>query len=422
MSEYINNSARRKELIKEILRQLNSGEQVDEMRSKYSDVLAQFTSQEIVEVEQMLIDEGMPVEEVMRLCDVHVSVYRDSLDQQPSPESLPGHPVHTMRAENDAAAHLLDELHAAVGEVVKAPTESALSKARGLVERLHAFERHYLRKENLLFPYLEKYKFSGPSTVMWGIHDEARSDWKALLALLQSGPGNDTVTFTFKLNTLFNKLETNIREMFYKEDKILFPAALERLSEDDWSTLRVHEDEFGYFEVQPGNQWQPKLIQAVRSPAAQPAPAQPVPAAALQPATSGGADLPLKVGAMTLEQIQMMLTHLPVDITFVDENDTVRFYSETPERIFKRTPAIIGRKVEKCHPPNSVDKVVRIVADFRAGRRDTAEFWIQMGGKFIHIQYYAVHDERGAYRGTLEVSQDLTHLREIQGEKRLLDD
>ena len=133
-------------------------------------------------------------------------------------------------------------------------------------------------------------------------------------------------------------------------------------------------------------------------------------------------DIPLKTGGLNPEQISMMLTTLPVDITFVDEVDTVKFYAETPERIFRRTPAVIGRKVQNCHPPASVDKVQKILDDFRAGTRDKAEFWIQMQGKFVYIAYYPMRDEAGNYSGTLEVTQDLTHLRELQGERRLLED
>ncbi len=133
-------------------------------------------------------------------------------------------------------------------------------------------------------------------------------------------------------------------------------------------------------------------------------------------------DFSLTTGNLTLAQIDLMLTNLPVDITFVDENDTVRYFSNTPQRIFRRTPAIIGRKVQNCHPPASVDKVVKIIEDFRAGNRDVAEFWIQMGGKFIHIRYFAMRDAAGAYRGTLEVSQDITALRQLEGERRLLED
>jgi DUF438 domain-containing protein len=133
-------------------------------------------------------------------------------------------------------------------------------------------------------------------------------------------------------------------------------------------------------------------------------------------------DFPLSTGDLTLTQIDLMLKTLPVDVTYVDEHDIVRYYSDTPGRIFKRTPAVIGRKVQNCHPAESVDKVVKILEDFRSGKRDTAEFWIQMGGRFIHIQYYAVRDKAGKFCGTLEVSQDLTELRKLEGERRLLEE
>ena len=132
-------------------------------------------------------------------------------------------------------------------------------------------------------------------------------------------------------------------------------------------------------------------------------------------------DFPLTTGDLTLSQIDLMLTTLPVDITFVDENDTVRYFSEAADRIFKRTSAIIGRKVQNCHPPQSVDKVMEVVEDFKAKKRDSAEFWIQMGEKFIHIRYFAMRDAAGKYRGTLEVSQDVASIRKLDGEKRLLD-
>ena len=129
---------------------------------------------------------------------------------------------------------------------------------------------------------------------------------------------------------------------------------------------------------------------------------------------------PLSTGDLSISQMNLMLTHLPVDITYVDMNDEVRFYSETPNRIFKRTAAIIGRKVQNCHPPASMGKVQEILDDFRAGKRENAEFWIQMDGLFIHIEYFALRDQDGAYQGALEVSQEITHLRELEGEKRLL--
>ncbi len=135
--------------------------------------------------------------------------------------------------------------------------------------------------------------------------------------------------------------------------------------------------------------------------------------------------IPLQTGALTAKQIGLMLTHLPVDVTFVDANDEVQFYSEGKERIFERTPDVIGRSVLGCHPPHSVLQVKRILDDFRAGIRDAAEFWIQMKGdapeaRFIHIRFFAVRDSSGQSQGTIEVVQDVTGIRKLQGERRLL--
>jgi DUF438 domain-containing protein len=198
--------------------------------------------------------------------------------------------------------------------------------------------------------------------------------------------------------------------MFYKEENILYPTALEKLTPEEWAAIRAQETEIGYCFVEPGEEWE---ADGTASLAAKPIGAIP----------DGSGDLlPLSTGALTLQQVDWLLTNLPVDVTYVDANDEVRFFSATKERIFPRSPAIIGRKVQKCHPPASVDKVQAIVNDFRDGRRDKAEFWIQLGGKFIHIRYYAIRDEQGTYQGTLEVSQDVTHIRALEGERRLLDD
>lgn len=133
------------------------------------------------------------------------------------------------------------------------------------------------------------------------------------------------------------------------------------------------------------------------------------------------AGLALDTGTLTSEQVNLLLTHLPVDISYVDENDTVIYYSATPERIFPRAPGVIGRKVQNCHPPKSVDVVDRILKAFRSGERDSAEFWIQSQGKFIHVRYFALRDGTGTYKGTLEVTQDATAIRALRGERRLLD-
>jgi DUF438 domain-containing protein len=144
-----------------------------------------------------------------------------------------------------------------------------------------------------------------------------------------------------------------------------------------------------------------------------------------QPAPSMYNLIPLQTGALTAKQIGLMLIHLPVDVTFVDADNNVRFYSEGKDRVFKRTPDVIGRSVLRCHPPSSVHRVKRILDDFRAGLRDTAEFWIQMPSqapepRFIHIRYFAVRDSGGQFQGTIEITQDVTAIRKLEGERRLL--
>ncbi|MGE5653574.1 MAG: PAS domain-containing protein, partial [Bacillota bacterium] len=190
-----------------------------------------------------------------------------------------------------------------------------------------------------------------------------------------------------------------------KENKILFPMCLETLTEVEWDEIYRHSDEVGYTLITPERQWQPKIL-------------HPMPAA--QRVESGA--IPLDTGAMTPEQINLMLMSLTIDMTYVDEHNRVRYYSQGRERIFTRTPAIIGRNVEMCHPPESVHVVKQIVEDFKAGKRDSAEFWLTLQGKFIHIRYFAVRDDAGTYRGVVEVSQDVTGIRALEGQKRLLDE
>lgn len=412
MSEFINNVTRRKETIKNILKQLNEGKTIQEVRQEFGTLLDGADAPSIVEVEQMLINEGMPAEEIQRLCDIHANFFRESLDKQPAPESTPGHPVYTFRAENLAAEEVLADLEASINAYQEKPDLQTVKVARDFLQSLMNFDVHYIRKENLLFPYLEKYGFYGPSKVMWGIHNDIRAGWKRLLALLTSTLESEKLPSSTAIMEVFESLATAIREMFYKEEKILIPSALERLTKEDWAQIRAQEKDAGYFMVTPGTDWpeQPPIQSAV------------VPEAPAGSAPSAAGHISLQTGVLTGAEIDLMLRTLPVDITYVDEMDTVRYFSQTKDRIFQRSPAIIGRKVQNCHPPQSLSKVQQILDDFRAGTRDHAEFWIQMGEKFVVIQYHALRDENGKYLGTLEVSMDAAHLRSLQGERRLLDD
>jgi len=244
---------------------------------------------------------------------------------------------------------------------------------------------------------LERHGVTGPSQVMWGVHDEIRAALKDTRAAAEK---RDARAFS----TAAPALARDIIEMVYKEEKILFPLALQTLSEDEWVDLRRGEDELGYALAKPAAPW----------PSGQGA-------APASPSAAGQGLLGLLTGELSLDQMNLIFTHLPVDLSFVDETDTVRFYSEGLARIFPRSPAVIGRKVQNCHPPKSVHVVQDILDSFRAGKQSVAEFWIQLHGKFIHIRYLAIRDKAGVYRGCLEVSQDVTEIRQLQGEHRLLE-
>ena len=412
MREYIDNHTKRQEKLKSLIRELHRGKSVDDVKSDFAELVRGVSAAEISAMEQALIAEGMPESEIKRLCDVHVEVFRESLDEQVKEAVAPGHPVHTFRAENAAAAKVLEALGEAVEAVKANPAPAHLKRARERLAELLGYDRHYERKENILFPYLERHGFSGPSAVMWAIHDDVRAGWKALDKALAEGPSDDASIFAARIDALFEPMGRAMREMFYKEENILFPTALEMLNEAEWLQIRGQEAEIGHFRVHPGESQPTGRVGAK--------PAAGAKSVELEP--SGGGAIQLDTGMLTAEEINWLLTNLPVDVTYVGKDDAVRYFSQTRERIFPRSPAIIGREVQRCHPPASVHRVQQILDDFRAGRSDVAEFWIQMGEKFIHIRYFAIRSDDGEYQGTLEVSQDVSGIRKLEGEKRLLDD
>jgi DUF438 domain-containing protein len=381
--------------LKDVISALHDGASVDDVRAKFTEVIAGASGPEIAEMEQQLIAEGLPVEEVQRLCDVHVGAFKGALDEQDEVEVPPGHPVHTYMKANEKIAELANKLAGVtrdLGSAAGGASKEALEQARKLVEDLSGVDLHYTRKENQLFPFLEKHGISGPSKVMWGVHDEIRG---ALKNAREATARGDVA----ELAKAGPRLARDLAEMIYKENKILFPMAMQALTPDEWNEVRKGEDELGYAFTEPEGEGSGDGGTA---------------------AIAATGELAMETGGLTLEQVNLMLTTLPVDVSFVDENDEVRFYSEG-ERHFPRSPAVIGRKVQNCHPPGSVDIVQKILDAFRAGDRDTAEFWIEHGGKFLHIRYFAMRDKEGSYRGCLEVGQDVTEIRELEGQQRLLD-
>jgi PAS domain S-box-containing protein len=405
MSESINNSGDRKALLKHMILQLHEGIAPEDVRKQLVKLLSKIPYNEVVEVEQELIAEGLPETEVLRLCDVHTEALEGHIDLSGMKIAPPGHPVDTFKKENQELRKVVtklqelfenaEELYRTVG------AESYNNRVKGLFNSLMDVDKHYRRKENLLFPFLERYGITGPPKVMWGKHDETRDLLKNALRALDL-PAATADQMKLKTDLHLRQAAKAISDMIMKEEEILLPMTLDKLTESDWYEIYRQTNEIGYCLYDPDVEWKPEGITPVQTGRAE------------------GDAVKLPSGSFTVSELLALLNTMPVDITFVDKNDQVKYFSQGKERIFDRNRAIIGRDVRMCHPPSSVHVVEKILNDFKSGNETTAAFWIQMQGRFIHIEYFALRDPDGNYLGVLEVSQDLTEKRSLQGEQRIL--
>jgi len=408
MSELINNREYRQKALKEIILELHQGKSVQEVKIKFDKIAEGMDPAELSLIEQGLINEGLPLEEVQRLCDVHAAVFRDALEKNPELSVAPGHPVEVFMSENQALQKLMDkEIKPILGELQQASDAAGKTVALQLTGKLNLLwdvDKHYRRKEDLIFPFLEKYEITGPPKVMWGVDDKIRG-------LLKEAKGIAANYQSTQKQQLLAKMEetlTQIEEMIFKEEKIFLPMALETLSEDEWYQVLMDSDEIGYCLVEPKQSWRPSREDVNKD----------VTNLANE---HSSVHVKFDTGVLSPEEIELIYRYLPVDITFVDKDGVVKFFSATKDRIFPRTRTIIGRKVENCHPPASAHVVEKIVEDFKSGKKDHEDFWIKMGNKYVYIRYFAVRDKMGSFAGVLEVTQDIKPIQAITGEKRIMD-
>jgi hypothetical protein len=409
------------EALKQIVKDLHAGAAVKDLRKRFAAIIKDTSPEEIADMENALIREGFPVEEIQRLCEVHAEVFDKSLKKAGKPSKVPGHPVFTYQEENREAKRRLKEMKRAVKKE---------KNIRAFADHFASFreiEKHYARKENQLFPALEAKGFTGPTKVMWGKHDEIRAHIRKVAESLAAGDSAG-------LKDRFQALASAVKKMIFLEEKILFPTSARKLQTADWARIKMGEPAIGYAWVKPSDMWDARLAESMSAseirdkkgggPIITTASyAETTTVATLGPGAEQPADsIRLSEGRLSPEQVDLMLRRLPLDITFVDENDRVCYYSDGKDRIFPRSPEVIGRMVQNCHPPKSVHVVSDIVRAFKEGAKDVAEFWIQReGGPFVHIRYFAVRDAQGTYKGVIEVSQDIAPLRALEGERRLLD-
>ncbi|UQD54947.1 DUF438 domain-containing protein [Flavobacterium sp. K5-23] len=307
-----------------------------------------------------------------------------------------GHPVQVYFQENEIIHALLEELTAV-------NSYEEFQKYTNIFNQLHTIEKRFARKENQLFPFLEKKGWVGPSQGMWSFHDNLREQFRMLRTNMEDRDFN-----IIKTNTPY--LVNGINRLMDVEETVLFPNALELLTESDWIEMRKGEEEIGWMLSQP------------------PAPFPSV--AYVHPSEDFTIrEMPFSLentshydeGHMTVEQVNLLFRTLPLDLTYVDENDKVIFYNRGEERVFPRSAGIIGREVKFCHPPKSVGTVLKILEEFRKGTKSESSFWINYKERLIYIRYFAVRDADMNYKGVIEMSQDITDIKKVEGEKRLLD-
>lgn len=562
MSEVTNNSVYRQKKIVEILKMLHEGGSFDEAKKIFDATFSSVDVSEITAAERELIASGLNPMEIQNLCNVHAAVFKGSINPAAPnrAEETPGHPIATMKLENMVLHSLLsDELlpvlkrwqqssntdDAKATAAQEAQSARYLERMQTALQDLTTIEKHYQRKENLLFPLMDKYGITAPPKVMWGVDDEIRGWIKDASRMVHADPLPDK----YKIEAAIEKVNKEIEEMIFKEEKIMLPMVDEVFTPDDWGLIASESDDIGYTLIAQPLPWHPSEADIEAAKTRQPskmaaelnnmaqtladqqdlAPKKPSSAAkstnsaattetgaktqpaasphipahlqgkipakattdvdkstaanemranidvtidlpqtkASQPAdkaTAANDDVPagmpesvrkmlaqnaapatgaprqrqnkvkthlevaadntakvcLPTGDLTISEIEGLLRVLPLDLTFVDANDIVQWFSDNGDRVFPRTRAVIGRAVVNCHPPKSMPKVQKILDDFRAGNLDHADFWINLHGEiFVYIRYFAIRDPEGNYLGCLEVTQDISEIHELKGEKRL---
>ncbi len=409
MSEYINNSSKRKEELRNLLLRLHGGAETEELRQQLIERLRSIPYNEVVEVEQELIDSKALTEaEILSFCDLHTAVLDGSIDLEGAQQVPVGHPIDTFKRENSALRGVIKDYYgvvAAVKGIVDNQVTGYVMQLRTIFNNFWDIDKHYKRKEYLLFPYLEKHHITGPPKVMWGKHDETRALLKGAVDALKS-VASSADALREAISTHLNPAVEAVEGMIMKEEEILFPMSMDVVSKEEWYKIYCETPEFGYCLIDPEDEWKPEGVDL-----------QPQEG----PEVAHAGAIRLSSGLFSIEELEALFVNLPIDITFVDKEDKVRFFSHSPKRVFERNRSIIGRDVRMCHPPGSVHIVEQILSDFKSGKQSKASFWLSnFMGRFILIEYMAVRNSEGDYLGVVEVTQDITHLRKLEGDQRLL--
>ena len=394
MSEFTKNKAKRVEKLVELFRLVIQDEMTSESVANYQQVIELAGPADVIEVVDQLVQLQIPMPLLKKGINKALNLLNKPLQEFPYTAPPSGSFLHALNQNNEQIDLRLKAIRPLLKEINQG-NHLVKNELKDKFTDLSKIDLHYQIKENIFFPLVEKHLPDYRCLqVMWSFHDDIRRNLQEVIQLL------DAEDFDLKrFNRLAGDLFFNIYAIKFREERILFPVVSGIIPENELNALIPESIEIGFPFISP--EILPETTKAATS------------------ELPGEVDL--KTGYLSAEQIRLIFNHLPVDITYVDENNKVKFFSTPEKRIFRRTNSIIGRDVKNCHPHESVHVVEQIVEAFRNGEKDKASFCIQMKGEFILIQYFAVRNEQGYYKGVVEVSQEITEIRNIQGEQRLLD-
>ena len=372
MSELITDMSKKRKLLKDMILHLHKGKAPETVQNELTKLLGEVPYGLVVGVEQELIREGLPTEEVLKLCDIHGKALKGIIDLKGAKSAVEGHPIDTFKKENSELAVLTGRMRNLINDIGTAAKEAELplllKELRLMLNSLFDVDKHYRRKENLLFPYLEKKGITGPPTVMWGKHDETRALLKAANTTVKSLQRQENLTaeqVEEALSSTILKTIDAVEEMIYKEEQILFPTSMDKLNDSEWYSIYLESPEIGFCLYDPKQEWKPPGIEEQEELELQ------------------GGKIRLPSGTFTVEELISVLNTLPFDITFVDKDDKVRYFTQGKERIFDRNRSILGRKVQMCHPPSSVHVVEKILEH----AMDNDILIMGIGRQFLFMHY-----------------------------------
>jgi len=415
------NLIEKKEVIKKILRELHSGVSLEVLKERFQEVLKGISPMEIPLIEQELVREGVPIQEIIKLCDLHVALFRDFLVSRELEDVPRGHPLNLLLMENEYLLKKAEALNIYALSLSRATDEdekkNLINHIRDLINDLRKIRAHYRKIQMLIFPYMEKRGISAVPRVLWAREDEIIVKLRGIVKLLES---NDYIEISKKASEIAN----GISEIIFRENKILFPALWVLLSEGEWAAINDEANKIGWL-VNMDVKWTPMekpiMPYEVKGVISEEM-LEKLPQEMKIMALTGGVkpdeyelirpgDLDLKTGFINLDELKSLFQSLPLEVTFADANDRVRFFSEGKfHKGFVRSKTILGRRIEYCHPPRLEAFIKKVLNELKSGTKDYEVFWTKMGDRIIRVMVVALRNDEGKYLGALEIVEDLTEV------------